>query len=96
MKVKHPCVGDVRYIGHFAMVELVKDKKTKGSLVPYGRNPQVIMGNIVTILRNKGFATYSHENMISVALPLIINEEELKEALAILDEVLTQVDEAHI
>ena len=34
MKDAHPCVGDVRYIGLFSAVELVKDKTTREALVP--------------------------------------------------------------
>ena len=33
LKAKHTCVGDVRYIGLFSGVELVKDKATKEPLV---------------------------------------------------------------
>lgn len=43
MKEKHPCVGDVRYIGLFSAIELVKDKKTKEPLVPYGKDEKGIM-----------------------------------------------------
>ncbi len=50
------------------------------------------MAKIVGKLLAKGFNTYSHENMVSVSPPLIINEEEIKEGLAILDEVLDYVD----
>ena len=92
MKAKHPSVGDVRYIGLFPAVELVKDKETREALVPYGRDPEGIMGKIVGMLKEKGFNTYSHEACIFVCPPLIITEEELKENLAILDEVLTEVD----
>lgn len=30
LKAKHPCVGDVRNIGVFGCIELVKNRKTKG------------------------------------------------------------------
>lgn len=93
LKEKHASVGDVRYIGLFSAVELVKDKATREALVPYGKDPEKIMGKIIGMLKEKGFSTYSHENCIIVAPPLIINEKELKEALAILDEVLDFVDE---
>lgn len=42
MKEKHPCVGDVRYIGLFSAIELVKDKKTKEPLVPYGKDEKAL------------------------------------------------------
>ncbi|MEN1761012.1 aminotransferase class III-fold pyridoxal phosphate-dependent enzyme [Anoxynatronum sibiricum] len=92
LKVKHPCVGDVRYIGLFSAVELVKDKETKEPIVPYGKDPEKIMKKILGMLQNEGFATYSHENILIIAPPLCITEAELREALAILDRVLDSAD----
>ncbi|QEH67953.1 aminotransferase class III-fold pyridoxal phosphate-dependent enzyme [Cellulosilyticum sp. WCF-2] len=92
MKAAHPSVGDVRYIGLFSAVELVKDKVTKEPLVPYGRDPEGVVGKIIGMLKEKGFMTYSHENMILIAPPLIITKEQLIEELAKLDEVLDNVD----
>ena len=40
----------------------------------------------------EGFWTYSHENMIIVAPPLIITEDEIVENMKIMDKVLTEVD----
>lgn len=96
MKASHSCVGDVRYIGLFSAVELVKDKETKEPLVPYGKDAEGIMGKIITLLKEKMFMTYSHENMILVAPPLIITEEQLEEELVKLDEVLGIVDKEFI
>jgi len=89
----HPCVGDVRAIGLFGAVELVRDKKTKEPLVPYGKDPQGIMPGIFGMLKERGFWNYSHENILIVAPPLVITEGEISEALEILDEVLCNVDE---
>lgn len=96
MKESHPCVGDVRYIGLFSAVELVKDKTTKEPLVPYGKDPDGIMGKIIGLLKERKFMTYSHENMVLIAPPLIITEEQLKEELIKLDEVLEIVDKQFI
>ena len=92
LKEKHAAVGDVRYIGLFSAVELVKDKNTKEPLVPFGKDPDQIMKKILGMLKKEGFSTYSHENMLLVAPPLIIKEEELREAMRILDRVLDSVD----
>ena len=92
MKAKHPCVGDVRYIGLFSAVELVKDKATREPLVPYGRDPEGVMGKVLGMLKARRFMTFGHENMILVAPPLIITEAQLREELAKLDEVLGEVD----
>ncbi|MGN0639686.1 MAG: aminotransferase class III-fold pyridoxal phosphate-dependent enzyme [Oscillospiraceae bacterium] len=92
IKSKHACVGDVRYIGLFSSIELVKDKDTKEPLVPYGKDPEGKMGKIIGALKAKGFMTYSHENMIFVSPPLIITEAQLREEMAKVDEVLAVVD----
>lgn len=94
LKAKHPCVGDVRYIGLFTSIELVKDKQTKEPLVPYGKDPEGRMGKIIGTLKAKGFMTYSHENMIFVSPPLIITEGQIREEMTKVDEVLSEVDAA--
>ena len=95
-KEKHKSVGDVRHIGLFSCVELVKDKTTKEPIVEYGMDPAGTMPKIIGMLKEKKFMTYSHENMIFICPPLIITEEQLKEELVKLDEVLTVVDEKFI
>ena len=92
IKSKHACVGDVRYIGLFSSIELVKNKDTKEPLVPYGKDPEGKMSKIIGALKAKGFMTYSHENMIFVSPPLIITEAQLREEMAKVDEVLATVD----
>jgi taurine---2-oxoglutarate transaminase len=92
LKSKHPCVGDVRYIGLFSAIELVKSKMTKEPLVEYGQDPDGIMKKIIGMLGAKGFYTYSHENSLIVAPPLIITGQELQDAMGIMDEVLSEVD----
>ncbi len=92
MEKKHACVGQVRHIGLFSSVELVKDKATREALVPFNNDKEGLMVKIVGMLKTEGFSTYSHENMILIAPPLNITEEEMKAALAILDKVLDSVD----
>ncbi|MCF6463146.1 aminotransferase class III-fold pyridoxal phosphate-dependent enzyme [Clostridium sp. Cult1] len=92
LKEKHSSVGDVRYIGLFSAIELVKDKGTKEPLVPYGKDPEGLMKKILGMLIEKGFWTYTHDNIIIVAPPLIINEEQLRESMEIMDQVLDYVD----
>lgn len=89
---KHACVGDFRQIGLFSAFELVKDKETKEPIVQFNYDPEGLMNKIIGMLRVEGFSTYSHENMIIVAPPLIITETELRTAMNILDKVLDSVD----
>lgn len=92
LKEKHPCVGDVRCIGLFSAIELVKDKGTKEPLVPYGKDPEGTMKKILSILKSEGFWNYSHDNVLIIAPPLTIKEEELREAMDIINNVLEYVD----
>ncbi len=89
---KHASVGEFRLKGLFCAVELVKDKATGAPIVPFNGDKDGTMTKIVGMLKKEGFSTYSHENMLIVAPPLIITEEELKEAMAIMDKVLDSVD----
>ena len=91
-KTKHACVGDVRYIGLFSAIELVKDKTTREPLVPYGKDPEGMMKKILGMLKAKNFMTYSHENVVIIAPALIITNEQLNEEMCKMDEVLSQVD----
>ena len=77
---------------YYALLELVKDKATKEPLVGYNADKENLMGKICGMLKAKGFSTYTHENIIIVAPPLIIKEDELRTAMTMLDEVLTEVD----
>lgn len=92
LKNKHESIGDVRAIGLFSAIELVKNKKTREPLVPYGQDLGKIMPKLIAQLSQNGFSTYSHENCIVIAPPLIITEEELQEAIGILDGVLDAAD----
>lgn len=90
---KHASVGQVRHIGLFSCVELVKSKETREPLVSFNSDPEGLMPKIVGMLKSEGFSTYSHENMILVCPPLIITETELRAAMNIMDKVLDSVDD---
>ena len=88
---KHACVGDVRNIGLFGCIELVKDKNTKEPLVPWNGSPR-IMNDIKERLWEKGLYLFIRWNYIFLAPPLIINQEQLKTGLSLIDEVLETAD----
>lgn len=91
MKEKHRTIGDVRYIGLFSAVELVKDKNTREPLVPYADRSGA-MGRIIQLLTDRGFSTYGRENNINITPPLIITEQQLREEMKKFDEVMDIVD----
>ena len=58
MQAKHKCVGDVRSIGLFGVMELVKNRKTKEPLAPFnGSNPAV--AKMVGYLRENVRSTFA-------------------------------------
>lgn len=87
-------VGDVRNIGLFSAIELVKDKQTKEPIIDYGKDYgkdlQGHMSKLLTCLLDKGFYTYSHESCIFISPPLTITKEEITSAFDLLELGLTQ------
>lgn len=92
MKEKHACVGDVRYIGLFSAIDLVKDKATKEPIAEYAVDTTGNQKKVLAKCKELGFYTYGRDNCIQVCPPLIITEEELREQMKVLDEVLTWAD----
>ena len=91
--LKFESVGEVRAIGLFAGVELVKDKATKEPIIEYGldygKDPVGLMGKFISLLSANGFYTYSHESTVIIAPPLIITEKQIHEAMDIFEATLT-------
>lgn len=85
---KHRTVGDVRGVGAFFALELVKDKQTKEPLVPWHGEGPGVMKNLYVELRKRGVYSFGKFNCVMVAPPLTTTKAELDEALASLDEAL--------
>ena len=84
---RHPIIGDVRGIGCFWVLEFVKDRKTREELAPYGGSSPA-MAEIAGDLKKRGLMTFVSGNRLNVVPPLIIDDVQAKEGLAIIDEVL--------
>lgn len=90
---KHPCVGDVRSIGLFGALELVRDRDTREPMAPFnGTSPE--MTAFRQDLLARGLFAYTHWNILLLIPPLIITEEELAEGFAIIDQALAIPDRA--
>jgi taurine--2-oxoglutarate transaminase len=94
LKRKHPSVGDVRSLGLFSVIELVKDRETKEPMAPWNAKPHElgVMARVPAALRERGMYTFTKWNWIFAAPPLIIDQDGLNEGLSILDEVLDITD----
>jgi taurine--2-oxoglutarate transaminase len=90
LKARHELVGDVRSIGLFGVIELVRDRATREPLAPFnGSSPE--MARLGSILRENGLFTFLHWNNVFTNPPLSITEGELREGFAILDRALVEM-----
>ena len=90
---QHPSVGEVRSIGLFGVIELVRDRRTRQPMAPFnGTSPE--MTALRKYLLDQGLYIYTHWHTILVIPPLIISEEQLKDGFEILDQALAITDRA--
>jgi taurine--2-oxoglutarate transaminase len=94
LAAKHPSVGDVRGLGVFWAIELVKDRKTREPLVPF--NPSgpdnEPMAKLAAACTQRGLWPFVHFNRMHVVPPCTTSVQELQQGLAILDEALAVTD----
>jgi taurine--2-oxoglutarate transaminase len=91
---RHPSVGEVRGLGVFWALDLVKDKSTREMLVPYNAAGAANkpMADLVAACKSRGMLPFVNFNRLHVVPPCTVSEAEAKEGLAILDEALTVAD----
>jgi taurine--2-oxoglutarate transaminase len=94
LAARHPSVGEVRGVGMFWAVELVRDRATREPLVPYNATGQdnAPMAAFTAAAKANGVWPFVNMNRTHVAPPCTVTEGELKEALAALDAALTVAD----
>jgi taurine--2-oxoglutarate transaminase len=95
LAARHPSVGDVRGLGVFWGLELVKNRETREMLVPFnaGGEAAAPVARMIKAALERGLYLFVHWNVVTIVPPLTITREELDEGLAILDEVLAIADE---
>lgn len=94
---KHPCVGDVRGLGLFVGLELVKNRKTSEPIIPVaakihpGMNPKLEVAKKLAELGMMAMAA-NPSNVIAMAPPLIVTRDEIDEGVGIMDKALEVAD----
>ncbi|MET7662380.1 aspartate aminotransferase family protein [Streptomyces sp. NPDC005463] len=91
---RHPSVGEVRGLGMFWALELVKDKATREPLTPYNAAgaANAAMAAFGAAAKKNGLWPFINMNRTHVVPPCNVTEAEAKEGLAALDEALTVAD----
>jgi taurine--2-oxoglutarate transaminase len=95
LEAAHPSVGEVRGLGLFWMIELVKDRDTREMLIPYNASGEAAapVARLTKAAMERGLYLFVHWNKIMVAPPLTITRDELEEGVGVLDEILAVADE---
>jgi taurine--2-oxoglutarate transaminase len=93
LKDRHPSVGEVRSIGLFGAIELVKNRRTREPMAPFGSSSPE-MNTLKKYLLEHGLFLYTHWNIVLIIPPLIITPEQLAEGFSILDQALAITDAA--
>jgi taurine--2-oxoglutarate transaminase len=88
LAARHPVLGDVRG-GHglFAVLELVSDRASRTPLAPWPQTPAAL-ASLLQAAMAEGVSFGSRGNLILIAPPLVIDEQDLARALALLDRLL--------
>jgi len=91
---RHPSVGEVRGLGVFWALELVRDRATREPLVPFnaaGADAKP-MTEFAAACKQRGLWPFTHFNRTHVVPPCTTTADEVREGIAILDEALEVAD----
>jgi taurine--2-oxoglutarate transaminase len=97
LKDKHPCIGDVRGIGLFVGLELVKNRETREPIMPLdakirpGINPKLAVAKKLGELGMIAMVA-NPSSVIAMAPPLIVTKDEIDEGISIMDQALGEAD----
>ncbi|WP_426595200.1 aspartate aminotransferase family protein [Cellulomonas sp. McL0617] len=82
---RNPLVGEVRGLGVFWAVELVRDKDTRRPVEP------AVMGKVKAAALSRGLLPFLADNRVHVVPPCVITADEARTGLRLLEEALDEV-----
>jgi taurine---2-oxoglutarate transaminase len=90
----HPSVGEVRGLGTFWALDLVRNRETREPLVPYnavGADAKP-MGDLAAACKAQGLWPFTHFNRMHIVPPCNTSADDVRKGIAIIDEALTVAD----
>src|SRR5437588_5586475 len=95
LEQRHPSIGEIRGLGCFWGIELVKNRETREPLVPFNATGEAFtpVARVSKAALERGLYLMTHWNVIMVCPPLTITRDEVEEGIAMLDEALAVADE---
>ena len=94
LAARHPSVGEVRGLGVFWAIELVRDRSTREMLVPYNAAGDAAkpMLEVAAACKERGLWPFTHFNRLHVVPPCTISDDDVRAGLSIIDEALDVAD----
>ena len=94
LKATHPSVGEVRGLGVFWAIELVRNRDSREPMVPFNASGADAkpMGDLAAACKARGLWPFIHFNRLHVVPPLTATDAEVREGIAIIDEALSVAD----
>ncbi|MFI9404928.1 aspartate aminotransferase family protein [Nocardia sp. NPDC052316] len=94
LAARHPSVGEVRGLGFFWALELVRDPEARTPLVPFAAAGAAAepMAKVTAAAKARGLWPFSVGNRFQIAPPLTTSADDLRVGLEIVDEVLEVAD----
>jgi taurine--2-oxoglutarate transaminase len=89
LREQHPWVGEVRGTGAFWAIELVEDRESRTPLAPYGGSSPAVAA-VVAGCKRRGMLPMVNFNRVHLVPPLTTSPAEVREAIGILGESLTE------
>ncbi len=98
MQGRHPAIGEVRGLGAFWAIELVRDRTTREPLVPFNASgaADAPMVELAAACKRQGLWPFVVSNRMHIVPPLSIDEQALRDGLAIVDEALHVADRHYV
>ena len=95
---KHPSVGEVRGLGVFWAIELVRNRETREPLAPFNAAGPAAkpMLELANACKERSLWPFTHFNRMHVVPPCTITADEAREGLAVIDEVLSIADSYYV
>jgi len=88
---RHPVIGEVRGMGVFWALDLVKNRDTREMLVPYNAAGPANkpMAELVAACKQRGLMPFTNYNRLHVVPPCTVSDAEAKEGLSLLDDAFS-------
>jgi taurine--2-oxoglutarate transaminase len=95
VRARHDIVGEVRGVGAFFALEFVSDRAARTPLVPWQGKSMGVMPTLFAGLKKRGAYAFGRYNVLHIAPPLTITDEQLDEAVATIDAAVGDLEHAH-